>query len=150
MKAIHIVLSGAVLFMGVLAGAPRPSSAATTYTCGPIHISGTANVASAFLSCEVWYLSATALPAAASDTITLQGPHGNVVGSAGPTGDAGASGPGLLDFANSFAPPLGNSYICQVTLTSIPVSKVRVLLSVENKDAGGNLLSEQDVPCKLP
>ena len=133
----------------ILAGPSRPTYAAT-YSCGPVHISGAPNVGRAFLNCEVWYVSPAPLPATATDSITIVNPSGTSAGSAGPTSDGGAVGPKLLDFANDFTPPLGNSYTCQVTLAHIPPARVRVLLSVENEDGAGNLLSEQDIPCRLP
>lgn len=59
----------------------------------------------------------------------------------------GLVGPGEIGVGGGWGHLSGGPYMCQVGVTGVKKAKVRVLLTIESFDMGGNSIGKQDVPC---
>jgi hypothetical protein len=135
-----------IVGLGVLVAAHQAS--AKVLFCGPLD-TPFGGVSSMKVSCEVYYIGTSVLPASASTTVDLINISGSVVATQS-SGASGVSIPRQINWQQFDASDFADPYICRVTTTGISSGKLRVTLVLEGRDAGGNTVMQSSAVCKSP
>ncbi len=139
-----------LLYGGILmlleVGFPALGRAATTITCPPITVPQAPVGGFPGLDCNVFYIGTTSLPPGATIQTRILDGSGNVAFDTGLIDASGTVGPAGQFGAGINGSPF-TTYVCDVHLTKVPASKIRISADVSAQTSTGEVTVYSAIPC---